>query len=187
MQMSMVIASQTLDHLKKILEDAEKANKIVDEIESIAGQTNLLALNAAIEAARAGEHGRGFAIVADEVRKLSDRSNASAEGIRRLITKVQTDAKGIYRTTEDNVFQNNSIFSESTTVVENTLQKIDGAVTKAKTEIDDSSAGNIVSRIGHQQHSRLDAVSGYHETAHRACNRASPRTSRRNLKRWHAE
>lgn len=136
MQISMVIASQTLDHLKKILEDAEKANKIVDEIESIAGQTNLLALNAAIEAARAGEHGRGFAIVADEVRKLSDRSNASAEGIRRLITKVQTDANGIYRTTEDNVSQNNSIFSESTTVVENTLQKIDGAVTKAKTEID---------------------------------------------------
>jgi methyl-accepting chemotaxis protein len=111
-------------------------NKVVDEIEFIAGQTNLLALNAAIEAARAGEHGRGFAIVADEVRKLSDRSNTAAEEIRRLISKIETDTREIYRNSEESVSRSYMVSEESATIVEDTMFKVDGIVEEVKNQLD---------------------------------------------------
>ena len=131
------LTEQTLRDLNLIIEDTGNVKKIVNEIEYIAGQTNLLALNAAIEAARAGEHGRGFAIVADEVRKLSDRSNAAANEIRKLINKVETDVKEIYSKTEKSVSESNNISSESEAVVESTLRRIDGTMNDVKIRLDE--------------------------------------------------
>ena len=131
------LTEQTLKDLNLIIEDTGNVKKIVNEIEYIAGQTNLLALNAAIEAARAGEHGRGFAIVADEVRKLSDRSNAAANEIRKLINKVETDVKEIYSKTEKSVSESNNISSESEAVVESTLRRIDGTMNDVKIQLDE--------------------------------------------------
>lgn len=128
LQKGIVFASQTMQELSTIIEDTGNIKKVVDEIEFIAGQTNLLALNAAIEAARAGEHGKGFAIVADEVRKLSDRSNKAAEGIRKLISKIELDSRDIYSRSEESVSSNMSISMESATVVDETMIKIDGTV-----------------------------------------------------------
>jgi methyl-accepting chemotaxis protein len=76
---------QSTEATRQMLGEAEQAQKLVDELGSvaagvgsvvalisgIAGQTNLLALNATIEAARAGEAGRGFAVVAGEVKALA--------------------------------------------------------------------------------------------------------------------
>ncbi len=131
------VVEETLAGMELIIEDAENIRKIVSEIEYIAEQTNLLALNAAIEAARAGEHGRGFAIVADEVRKLSDRSNAAADEIRELITKVETDMKDIYLKTEKSTSESNALSSEAEMVVEDTLKEIDSVMNDAKKQLDE--------------------------------------------------
>lgn len=135
LQNGIIFASQIMEELKTIIEDAVNINKVVDEIEFIAGQTNLLALNAAIEAARAGEHGRGFAIVADEVRKLSDRSNKAAEGIRKLISKIELDSREIYSRSEENVTANMTISMEAATVVDDTMLKIDSTVDSIRNKL----------------------------------------------------
>jgi methyl-accepting chemotaxis protein len=120
-----------------IIEATESAKLMVDEIGYIADQTNLLALNAAIEAARAGEHGRGFAIVADEVRKLSDRSHTAADEIRKIVTNIESDTKGIHQKTEISVKRTNTTSAEAASVVENTLVKIDETIENVKARLDD--------------------------------------------------
>ncbi len=137
LQISIVIANQTMTSMKDIIDQTENVNRIVDEIGSIAGQTNLLALNAAIEAARAGIHGRGFAIVADEVRKLSERSNIAAEEIRKLTSTIESDTKSMYETTENNVFQNNSSFNNAATVVDDAMKKIDETMSEVQIRVND--------------------------------------------------
>jgi methyl-accepting chemotaxis protein len=134
------VTSQTLKDLEVIIDDTTHIRKIVNEMEYIAEQTNLLALNAAIEAARAGEHGRGFAIVADEVRKLSDRSNAAADDIRKLIAKVEADIKGIYSKTDRSISENNIRSSEAEKVVGDTLRKIDHLVKQIEKQLDELGA-----------------------------------------------
>ncbi|MBI4847893.1 MAG: hypothetical protein HY808_04845 [Nitrospirae bacterium] len=136
LQEAIAFASQTMSELKIMSEDTANINRVVDEIEFIAGQTNLLALNAAIEAARAGEHGRGFAIVADEVRKLSDRSNTAAEEIRKLITKIETDTKAIYKNSEESLSKSFAVSTESSSVVEETMRKINETIDAVKTHLD---------------------------------------------------
>ncbi|MCR5756527.1 MAG: methyl-accepting chemotaxis protein [Selenomonas sp.] len=82
---------ESAEVVKKLGENSQQIDQIVDAISSIAEQTNLLSLNAAIEAARAGEHGRGFAVVAEEVRKLAAESQVSAEQIKARISSIQQD------------------------------------------------------------------------------------------------
>lgn len=134
------VTSQTLKNMEVIIEDAGNIKRIVTEIEYIAEQTNLLALNAAIEAAHAGEQGRGFAIVADEVRKLSDRSNAAADDIRKLISRVETDIKGIYSKTEKSITESSARSLEAETVVNDTLRKIDDVIGEVKKQLDELGA-----------------------------------------------
>lgn len=85
---SIQYVSSVIGNLKNM---ASEIHSIVDTISSISSQTNLLALNAAIEAARAGEAGKGFAVVAQEIRKLAEESNGSAQKVRDLIHKVNTE------------------------------------------------------------------------------------------------
>lgn len=79
----------TNDRIHELDEMSNSIQTVVQLISNISSQTNLLALNASIEAARAGEHGKGFAVVANEVSQLADQSNAAANEIGSIITKIQ--------------------------------------------------------------------------------------------------
>lgn len=83
-QAQMGTLGDSINHISEISMEIEK---IIDEINSIAGQTNLLALNASIEAARAGESGRGFAVVATQVGELAARCAQAAKETNDLIMK----------------------------------------------------------------------------------------------------
>ncbi|ADU66126.1 chemotaxis sensory transducer [Desulfurispirillum indicum S5] len=80
-----------VESIRKIKENNDRIEEATRLINDIADQTNLLALNAAIESARAGDAGQGFAVVADEVRKLSQRSDESANEIRKLLSRSIAD------------------------------------------------------------------------------------------------
>jgi methyl-accepting chemotaxis protein len=84
---------------------SQKIGEILSLIDSIAEQTNLLALNAAIEAARAGDAGKGFAVVASEVRKLAERSIASSDSIKQIISGVQDETNATIMATEQGTKQ----------------------------------------------------------------------------------
>jgi len=79
---------------------SQKIGEVVSFIQDIASETHLLAVNAAIESAAAGEHGKRFAVVASEVRRLAERSRASAEEIKALVTEIQTAINASVMATE---------------------------------------------------------------------------------------
>lgn len=118
----------------KLRDEMRKIIEIVGVISDISSQTNLLALNASIEAARAGDAGRGFAVVAEEVRKLAEQSNASSEGISKMIGDIVGKTEAITKQIElevqnanDNVRfadASKSLLGSSFTSVQNTIDII---------------------------------------------------------------
>ena len=71
-------------------ERSVRIGEIVRVIDEIAGETSLLALNASILAAQAGgESGRAFSVLAGDVRDLSERTAASTDEVRDLVSAFQ--------------------------------------------------------------------------------------------------
>ncbi|AXI07946.1 methyl-accepting chemotaxis protein [Oceanobacillus zhaokaii] len=129
------IVSDAVEKVKNLDKQSAEISKLVTVIRDIADQTNLLSLNAAIEAARAGEHGKGFAVVADEVRKLADQVASSVEGIKTIVTAIQTETVQVVNTLSAGYHE----VQEGTTQIEATgksFASINAAVSDMATKID---------------------------------------------------
>lgn len=108
-QKQMDILQNAIENISNMSREIEK---IIVEIEDIAGQTNLLALNASIEAARAGDSGRGFAVVATEVGNLAARSSQAAGETNELITNsIKAISEGL-KLTKDTAAAFGSVVEE---------------------------------------------------------------------------
>ncbi|MGN0485385.1 MAG: methyl-accepting chemotaxis protein [Lachnospiraceae bacterium] len=108
MQQLSVSNDHTVAAVDKIAKNVEATDgsviqikEAVNLITEIASQTSLLSLNASIEAARAGEAGKGFAVVATEIQKLSEESNASAQKIADIISRLSTDSQNSMEVMEE--------------------------------------------------------------------------------------
>lgn len=97
------LLEESIEKFRKLENDAQKIEEIVDNVQDIAQQTNLLALNAAIEAARAGENGKGFAVVAEEVRALAESSSQTVQQIKTTAKAIQEEIITIASSMDRNV------------------------------------------------------------------------------------
>lgn len=89
------IKDSNVSMIKKMEENFEEINSIVqvinviqektNVINDIVFQTKLLAFNASVEAARAGELGKGFSVVAEEVGNLANMSGKASKEITDII------------------------------------------------------------------------------------------------------
>jgi len=79
--------------IKRLSENSNRIDSIVNVIDAITKRTNLLALNAAIIAAQAGEYGKSFGVVADEIRNLSLQTGQSTGEITRIIDEIMNESQ----------------------------------------------------------------------------------------------
>lgn len=79
--------------IKKLSENSNRIDAIVNVINDITKRTNLLALNASIIAAQAGEYGKSFGVVADEIRNLSLQTGQSTGEITGIIEDISNESR----------------------------------------------------------------------------------------------
>ena len=98
-----IIKIRVQDIAAKILvlsERAQRVNKIIELISSIAQETHLLALNAAIESAGAGEQGRRFAEVAKKVKQLAERTRTALREVQGAMGEIKEATNASVMATE---------------------------------------------------------------------------------------
>jgi methyl-accepting chemotaxis protein len=125
-------------------EKAQSIGQIVSTVNEIAAQSNMLALNAAVEAARAGEAGKGFSVVAGEVRSLAEQSRAATEGVKEILSEIQSGVNTSVMATEEGMKQT-ELGSSLASEAGESIRKLGEAVT-ASTQ----SALQIVAAAGQQ-------------------------------------
>ncbi len=79
--------------VKRLSENTNRIDSIVNVINDITKRTNLLALNASIIAAQAGENGKSFGVVADEIRNLSLQTGMSTGEITSIIEEIMSESR----------------------------------------------------------------------------------------------
>lgn len=97
-----VNAMQNLEDTNGSISNAKDIEKILEQIESVAGQINLVALNANIESNRIGDDGAPFAVIASEIARLATQTQKLAlegrpalESFEGDVTKISQNAQGL--------------------------------------------------------------------------------------------
>lgn len=108
----------TRENVVKLTDISQGIQRILAEVEGIAGQTQLLAFNASIEAARAGNAGNGFRVIAEEIRKLSGDTSAAVRNIQKLTLDIYQEVKSLVTVTQENTLRVSQGVENSRKIVE---------------------------------------------------------------------
>ena len=169
----------------QLVEQANKINSAMEEIQGIADQTNLLALNAAIEAARAGESGRGFSVVADEVRALSSRTHHATKTIQTSVNEMQNTLNTWIEKMDNSNQQAEQALtgsSETQLLVQqmasmmSDIHQISASISTAAEQqsmVSNDLSGNVsMSKIHHLSKQNMQQANDIHETSHHLANKS---------------
>jgi len=115
-------AAAKLLHLEQRLASVEK---IVGEVEDIAGRAKMVALNGRIEAARLGETGKAFGVVAQETKELADKAAQTSQAIRQSITKLAVELAGTTAEMRLRAESDTVGFQQTNVVARELLNKLD--------------------------------------------------------------
>ena len=97
--------------------------KVLRNVENIAGKLSLLAVNASIEAAHAGEAGDAFAVVAKEVKRLADQALNQSKHAAEMI-----DVSAILDEMEKARSSSHAASEQSKTTLDAAFQEISGTL-----------------------------------------------------------
>ncbi|KOR29865.1 hypothetical protein TI04_07565 [Achromatium sp. WMS2] len=85
------IINESEKSIKRLGENSQEIEDIVEMLKSIAEQTNTLALNIGIQAAATGETGEGLSTLAEEIQHLAEISKESSKRITHLLRNLKSE------------------------------------------------------------------------------------------------
>ena len=192
-------AAAKLLHLEQRLASVEK---IVAEVEDIAGRAKMVALNGRIEAARLGEAGKAFGVVAQETKDLADKAAQTSQSIRQSITKLATE---LASTTADMQLRAESDtvgFQQTNAVASELLTKLDAAHRRMSESIDNTFKINVAlqgdiakavmslqfqDRVSQCVFHVIETLSGLVDRIDPWCSNANPIETQQHFESWQRE
>jgi methyl-accepting chemotaxis protein len=93
-------AEAAYESTRRLTQQIERIDQVLNSIGQFTRETHVLALNAEVQAARAGEMGQGFGVVAVEIGKLSEQSRDLLGRVSDSMADVRSAAKSTIEVAE---------------------------------------------------------------------------------------
>lgn len=177
-------------------------DKVVSEVEDIAGRAKMVALNGRIEASRLGERGKAFAVVAQETKDLADKAGKTSCTIRESINELAVELfdttaemRQRAKTDAENVEKTNAAVRQLLTRLEQTYCQMNMAMTAtANISVElRSDIGKAVTsmqfqdRVSQRVAHVVEALTGLADLIHPWCSEASATEAKRHFDSWQSE
>lgn len=177
-------------------------DKVVSEVEDIAGRAKMVALNGRIEASRLGERGKAFAVVAQETKDLADKAGKTSCTIRESINELavelfdttaemrqraKTDAENVEKTNAavrqllKRLEQTHCQMNMAMTATANISVELRSDIGKAVTSM--QFQDRVSQRVAHV----VEALTGLADLIHPWCSEASATEAKRHFDSWQSE